>query len=71
MSKNLQFADPDEIAIKKDDVDEEVGIGESFRFYVIRNSGCIFAVIMVIFVMVLSAITTNTQINLNNWGISQ
>lgn len=71
LSTTLKFAETEKLTKKIEEAEEEsVSLWDSFKVYIRRNSGTPFAIIMVIFIFVLSGITTNTQINLNRWALS-
>ena len=68
----VEFADPDEAKVKiaAAEVIEDFNPLESFGIYIERNSGTPFAVTIILFVSLLSCVTTYTQINLNSWATS-
>ena len=68
----VEFAEPEDAKVRIAQTEEKESIStfDSFKIYVKRNSGTRFAVIVVLFIVFLSIVTTMTQIILNSWAIS-
>ena len=67
---NYAEAEDAKVKIASADVQESFNTFDSFKIYVARNSGTKFAIIVVLFIVFLSLVTTMTQIILNSWAIS-
>ena len=68
----VEFADPDDAKVKIASAEDRrvFNTFDSFKIYVKRNSGTRFAIIILLFIVFLSCVTTLTQIILNSWAIS-
>jgi hypothetical protein len=68
----IDFAEPEDakVRIAQTEEKESYSTMDSFKIYIKRNSGTRFAVIIVLFIVFLSIVTTMTLIILNSWAIS-
>ena len=68
----IDFAEPEDAKVKIAAAEDKkiFNTFESFKIYVERNSGTRFAIIVILFIVFLSMVTTLTQIILNSWAIS-
>lgn len=71
LSSTIEFRDAEEVKKRVKETEEEsMGIWDSFKVYVRRNSGVFFGILTFLFVFMISAITANAQVNINRWALS-